>query len=180
VCLPHKVGHRFAEHVIMSRFARCLQRKRSEMPRKCHHFVDSFKPCLEDIESFCPMLNAADTHECMDKNWEKLSPTCRSSKWYRHQFKHDHARVTKPRHHHEEDHPHHPVNHRGWTTPHDVHESPSHHTDHFEVDEEELREVYGDLWDDGSSSSSASASKSQGVDGVPAAEVGIEPPEKDL
>ena len=122
ICLAHRRGATFADHILLSTFARCVVNKRGELPKKCHHFSDSYAPCVADLERLCPLMNHEKTHACMEDKWQEISDKCRTSDWYLHQFPHDHARQTKIRHHHDFDHDHHPDNLESYVTPHDVHE----------------------------------------------------------
>lgn len=100
VCAPHsELSHRtWQRNQAISRLYRCMQTKRAQIHRTCHHFVDAHVGCVSDIERLCPDRVMEGTLQCIEANYAQLSHGCKQSSWYQHQFLPDHHRKTPLRH----------------------------------------------------------------------------------
>jgi hypothetical protein len=105
-CEPHREHSHdtWQTNAPMSRLLRCLKSKPHLLPRKCHDWARHQVGCVDDIEKFCPNKPLWKTLHCVEEHHKNLSHACKESVWYQHQFPHDHARLTKPRHHHDPSH----------------------------------------------------------------------------
>ena len=104
-CQPHREASHdtYQRNAPISQVYRCLQRKPHLLPKKCHEWAAGQTGCVDDIESLCPHMSLWKTFLCIEDKYDQLSAECRDSEWYKHQFPHDHARVSTPRHHHDDE-----------------------------------------------------------------------------